>query len=85
MRGALVLIKNPPVLFSGRGRPRKDKTTKRLPSNWEQYMPKGTRIEPPTEPSSEQPELAEPWSKHLAEPAPASAQTEPLHKRSLRQ
>ena len=40
-------------------------------------MPKGTRIEPPTEPSSEQPELAEPWSKHLAEPAPASVQTEP--------
>jgi len=50
---------------------------RRLPSNWEPYMPKGTRIEPPTEPSSEQPELAEPWSEHLAEPAPASVQTEP--------
>jgi hypothetical protein len=40
-------------------------------------MPKGTCIEPPSEPSSEQPELAEPWSEHLAEPAPASVQTEP--------
>src|SRR5882762_11405086 len=58
MRGAL---KNPPVLFSGRGHPGKDKTTKRLPSNWEQYMPKGTSIEP---------ELAKPWSEHLAEAAP---------------
>ena len=36
-----------------------------------------TLLEPPTEPSSEQPELAEPWSEHLAEPAPASVQTEP--------